>query len=296
MPAPFTPQPTVGADELRCFLLDHAPIDRDRYVTGLDFQPGVRALVHHAPLAAIDADRVDEYERKDAADDRPGWDCYGDGGELVGRSKYLGGWQPGVQARILPDGMGKELPAGSRIVLTVHYDTGHGTSPDLSALDLMLADRVDRLEKSVPVGNPAWFAGEGLGIEANDPDAVAWFAYDPTELLTKGKPIELHNVMVHMHELGTIGRVGILRADGTHTCLLNITDWDFHWMADYYLAAPVRIEPGDRLVVECHWDNTADNQKIVNGVRQTPRDLHWSTDEEMCGAIVLYSTPIEEDA
>ncbi|MEO8701998.1 MAG: hypothetical protein ABI867_18275, partial [Kofleriaceae bacterium] len=114
-------------------------------------------------------------------------------------------------------------------------------------------------------------------------------AYDPSDLVTNGKSVEIHNVMLHMHELGSIGRVAIQRANGTTECLLNIPEWDFHWMADYYFATPVRIDPGDKLVVECHWDNTAANQKIVNGEQQTPRTLHWGNDEEMCGAVLTYS-------
>jgi hypothetical protein len=292
MPVAFTPQPVVGNDELRCFLLDHAPIDRTRYITGFDFQPGMRAEVHHVIVYAVAEDQVDDLERLDGADGRPGWDCYGEAGELQGGKEYIGGWQPGVPPRLLPEGIGRELPANTRIMLNVHYDTGHGTGPDRSAIDIMLEDDVDRLEKSIPVGNPLWFAGEGMTIEAGDPDAIAWFAYDPTVVLGNGKPMDVHNVMIHMHELGSIGRVGINRKDGTTDCLLNITRWDFHWMADYYFAQPVRIEPGDMLVVECHWDNTAENQKIVNGMREVPRDLGWSTDEEMCGAVLTYSEPV----
>jgi hypothetical protein len=294
MPEPYTPQPQVGADELRCFLLEHAPIDRTRYITGFDFQPGVRGEVHHVIVYAVDDDLVDDLERKSGADGRPGWDCYGEAGELAGGRDYIGGWQPGVPSRLLPAGIGRELEANTRIMISIHYDTGHGVAPDLSAIDIMLDDQVDRLEMAIPVGNPLWLTGEGMHIAANDPDAIAWFAYDPTVILGKGKSMDVHNVMVHMHELGTIGRVGILRDDGTTDCLVNITKWDFHWMADYYFAAPVRIRPGDRVVVECHWDNTADNQKFVNGERQVPRDLGWKTDEEMCGAVLTYSIPVED--
>jgi hypothetical protein len=156
----------------------------------------------------------------------------------------------------------------------------------------MLEDRVDRLERGVPVGNPLWFAGEGMKIEAGDPDAWVWFAYDPSEAVTAGRAVELYNVMLHMHELGTVGRVAILRASGETECLLNITDWDFHWMGDYYFATPVRLDPGDKVYVECRWDNSAGNQSIVNGVQEEPRDLIWRTDDEMCGAVLLYSEAV----
>src|SRR6185503_3181801 len=73
MAAEFRPSPKIGADELRCFLLDHAPIERTRYITGFDFHPGARAMVHHVIVFAIDESKVGELERRDGSDGRPGW-------------------------------------------------------------------------------------------------------------------------------------------------------------------------------------------------------------------------------
>jgi hypothetical protein len=291
MREPFVPMPKIGADEIRCFMLDHAAIDRDRYITGFDFKPGVRGEVHHIIVYALDEDTAAELEARDGADGRPGWDCWGEGSELSNGSTYIGGWQPGVLPRLLPDGIGRKLPARTRIMLNVHYDTGHGIAPDQSSIDIMLEDHVERVERGAPVGNPLWFFGEGMEIRAGDPDTKVWFAYDPT-ILTKGEPIEIHNVMLHMHELGSIGRVAILREDGTTECLLNIPRWDFHWMADYYFTTPVHLAKGDQLYVECHWDNTAANQKVVGGEQQEPRTIHWGTDQEMCGAVITYSEAV----
>ncbi|MEO7095397.1 MAG: monooxygenase, partial [Polyangiales bacterium] len=272
------------------FLLDHDEIDHTRYITGFDFQPGLRSMVHHVIVYAVKEDAAKDLANKSGKDGRPGWDCYGEGGgELASSSEYIGGWQPGVMSRVLPEGIGRALPAKTRIMIQIHYDTGHGIGPDRSAIDMMLEERVERVEKSIPVGSVLWFAGDGMKIPANAPDTMVWAAYDPSELVTMGKSVEIHNVMLHMHELGSIGRVAVLRENGETECLLNIPRWDFHWMADYYFDTPVHIAPGDKLYVECHWDNSAANQKIVNGVRQTPRDLHWGTDDEMCGAVLTYS-------
>jgi hypothetical protein len=289
MAVPFTPMAKIGADELRCFLLDHDPIERTRYITGWDFQPGTRSEVHHVIVMAVDEDAIPGLQAKDGADGRPGWDCWGQGGEIFTNGKFIGGWQPGDLPHVLPNGIGRELPAHTRIVLNVHYDTGHGVAPDQSAIAMMLEDHVDRVERGIPIGNPLWFVGDAMEIPANDPDAWVWFAYDPSDLVTRGKSVELHKVMLHMHELGSIGRVAILHRDGSAECLLNIPQWDFHWMGDYYFDPPVVLDPTDKLYVECHWDNTAAHQKIVNGVLQEPRTLHWGTDEEMCGAIVAFS-------
>ena len=294
MPVEFTPMPKIGSDEIRCFLLDHDRIDRKRYITGFDFQPGVRAMVHHVIVYAVDEAKAKDLAKRDGQDGRPGWDCYGEDGELRGSREYIGGWQPGVLPRLLPDGIGRELKANTRIMVNIHYDTAHGSGADRSAIDIMLEDHVERTEKAIPVGNPLWFAGDGMKVDAGDPDAMYWFAYDPTEVITQGEAVDIHNVMLHMHEYGSIGRVAILRGNGTTDCLLNITQWDFHWMGDYYFDKPVRIEPGDKLYVECHWDNTAENQRLVNGAREQPRDLYWQTADEMCGAVLTYSVAVKE--
>src|SRR5258706_6224660 len=117
MHEPFTPVPKVGVDEIRCFLLDHDAIETTRYITGFDFKPGSRPEVHHVIVFAVAEDRVAELEAKDGADGRPGWDCWGQGSELAGDSQYIGGWQPGVVARLLPDGIRRELPPHTRIML-----------------------------------------------------------------------------------------------------------------------------------------------------------------------------------
>jgi hypothetical protein len=284
---------TRGSDEIRCFLMDHDDIATKRYITGFDFQPGARPEVHHVIVYAVDEGAAKDLAKREGKDGRPGWDCYGEDGELRGSREYIGGWQPGVLPRLLPDGIGRELKPHTRIMVNIHYDTAHGTAPDRSKLDIMLEDHVERTEKAIPIGNPLWFAGDGMKISAGDPDAQAWFAWDPSSVITHGS-VTIHNVMHHMHELGTVGRVAILRRDGTQDCLLNITQWDFHWMADYYFEKPVTLNPGDKLYVECHWDNSAENQRIVNGEREKPRDLYWKTQDEMCGAILTYSVAVEQ--
>ena len=165
----YTPAPANGIDELRCFLMDHADIDHTQYITGFDFQPGVRGEVHHVIVYALDAGAIADAQQRDGADGRPGWDCAGQGSEITFSSQYIGGWQPGVTARVLPDGIGRELPAHARIMVSLHYDAGHGVAPDRSALELMLADHVDRIEKGIPVGDPLWMTGDGLTIPAGDP-------------------------------------------------------------------------------------------------------------------------------
>ena len=287
MPEPYTPVPTIGRDDIRCFLIDW-PIDEEVYVTGIDVRPGNREVVHHVIVFVADQSDTAELRGLEDDDDRPGWDCGGFGLEF-NPTAHLGGWTPGDRSVTMPGGLGRKVPAGSTVVLSMHYSTGPaGLGPDQTELDVMIAPEVEREAKNMGVGNPQWLLDGGMHIEAGDPDAMFWFAYDPTTVANRGEPFLIWAVNLHMHELGSRGSVAIQRGTD-YDCLLDIPDWDFGWMADYWLAEPVPVYPGDKLYVECHFDNTAGNQKIVDGQQEEPRDLGWGTDQEMCGAVLITS-------
>ena len=84
-----------------------------------------------------------------------------------------------------------------------------------------------------------------------------------------------------MHTLGETGRMFIEHADGTETCLLDVPEWDFDWQGSYRLAESVDVVGGDRVVIECSWDNPTD------------KDIYWGdgTGDEMClGTMFLTRT------
>jgi hypothetical protein len=286
MPEPFEPRRLIGADEVRCFVLDHV-FDDDVWVTGIDVAPGDRSMVHHVIVYTVDQSDLPALRAREGADGRPGWDCYGEFAGDATPTGSIGGWAPGYHGVEFPHGLGRQIPAGSALVLNMHYDTGSGVGVDQSQVQLMLADQVDKEATGTGIVNPLWLIDDGMHIAAGDPDAVAWFAYEPTIVFGDHRgPIDIYAVNQHMHELGTIGRLAILRGDGSVDCLLNISDWDFDWLGEYWLREPVTLYPGDRLYVECHWDNSAGNQKIVDGEQQVARDLAWGTDQEMCAGVL----------
>lgn len=284
MAEPFTPEPLIGRDDLRCFLLDW-PIERETYLTGLNVVPGDRTMVHHVVVAFVSDEVAEELRAREGEDGRPGWNCYGELGASFQAVNVVGGWAPGYQGVAFSEGLGKKVPAGSNVVLNMHYDTGRGIGSDQTSVEFMITDEPVQQMTGSAVANPLWLVGDGMSIPAHDPDVMTYFSWDPTAL-TQGDSFEIHSLNVHMHELGTIGRMAIMRADGTTECLLNITDWDFDWISDYYLRAPVTLHPGDQLFLECHWDNTAANQKIVDGELEEPRDIAWGTDQEMCAGVI----------
>jgi hypothetical protein len=260
------------------------------YVTGVDVRPGNPRLVHHVIVQTIDASLVPEVRAREGVDGRPGFDCRRLQNELHVNGS-VGGWTPGTVPQESPDAtLGVPFAANSQVLIQVHYDVrGSDGLPDQTLIDFQVAPSVKHRLRGMVALNPLWLANDGLDIEAGDPDAMHNFAYDPTVFFSKNRSLFLHSVGLHMHFLGSRGRVGIQRTDGSWDCLLDIPEWDYHWSSGYQLAAPVQLNPGDLLYVECHWDNTAANQVPVNGVQPPPRDLRWATAEEMCAGILLFT-------
>jgi len=279
--------PAQSPDDYRCFLIDWpAEYTETTYVTGFRAAPGNGAIVHHVIAFLATPAQRDAYAELDAAEDGPGYTCFGGTG---GPSRtWLGGWAPGSAGNEMPDGLGLEVSAGSQIVLQVHYNTASSEpAPDTTAIELKIEPSVETIARVMPWTNPDWLADGGMPIPADEADVVHAWGYDPTALT--GGPISVYTAGLHMHQLGTRGTLSVQRASGESECLLQIDAWDFHWQGAYGLAQPVRIEPGDELHIECHWDNSAANQPIVDGAPAVPQDAQWGegTGDEMCLGIFL---------
>ena len=163
--------------------------------------------------------------------------------------------------------------------------------PDRTKIEFKVESEVDQVARFLPWANPQWLSGDSMMIPAGEPDATHSFAFDATTVLgavTEGElpdgAFTIHAAGLHMHTLGTSGTLEIRRAEGDDTCLLDIPAWNFHWQGGYELREPVTVNPGDQLSIECHWDNTAENQQVVGGRPLEPRDVTWGegTTDEMC--------------
>lgn len=279
MPVEYTPQ--AAPDDYRCFMIDW-PEESTRYVTGFQVRPGEERIVHHVIAFMAGPEILDTLDEFDAADSDPGYPCFGGPGV---RLDWLGGWVPGAGSLNFPEGTGTRIEPGSRLVVQVHYNTlTAGKLPDRSSIDLTLESSVEREGSTQPWTNPVWLAGDSMLIPAFEDDVVHRWGTDPTRPLSDGAPIELHIAGLHMHTLGRSARLEIERADGSSECVLDIPRWNFHWQGSYTLASPKVLNPGDKLSIECHWDNTPENQPFIDGQPRVPTDVVWGegTNDEMC--------------
>jgi hypothetical protein len=335
VPAPYTPRSTGGStDDYRCFLLDPKLAD-DAFVTSARIEPGQAALVHHVILFRVSPASVASAEALDRASAGAGWTCFGGTGvstpasaggaqQTLQNAGWIAAWAPGRGSDRLPDGVGVSLPAGSRIVMQVHYNLLNGRRPDRSRAVLTTvpgSTSLTPLETSLlpaPVELPCAKGETGALCDRSAAlfDQIRKYGQDagliPVGLLLLcGKnaasppagpvtscddrldgPATIYTVAGHMHLLGRSIRVELNPGTPRAKVLLEIPRWDFHWQAAYLLATPVHAQAGDVLRVTCRYD-TALRKQATSKTARTPRYILWGegTTDEMCLGIVQVTRP-----
>lgn len=281
LPIPATYTTKVFPDDYRCFFLDW-PGTETTYVTGFGVEPGNTSIVHHAVAFIVPSQNIAPFQMLDDADPEPGWSCFGGpGGTESGpaQASWLGGWAPGNVGEDFPEGTGIEVPVGAKLVVQIHYN-GLKAAQDQTKILLRTDKTVQKLAAIMPFTDIQWVLGGTMKIPAHSNDVVHSYTKDPSTIVnfltggifTGDKPLTLHSVGLHMHTLGTRIGTRIERADGTNECLTDIPRWNFHWQRNYTFTAARKMVPGDKLSLECHWDNPGDT------------DVNWGehTNDEMC--------------
>jgi hypothetical protein len=286
LPEAFTP--SSDPDTYRCFVFEW-PHEQTKFITGLGVVPSAPEIVHHAVVYLVAPANVASVRAQDAADDIPGYDCF----SSVSIGSWLTSYEPGGYGQQLPGGVGMAIEPGSVIVVQMHYNTLNGLASDRSRLELTVEDEVERVGHTSLILNTLWVLG-AMSIPADQSDVMHRWVGRPFDL--RSSPAQdIFAVDLHMHTLATSGSIGIIRADGTSESLLDIPEWAFEWQETYRFKEPVRLEPGDQLFVECHFDNTAEHQLVVDGQRLTPRNVNWGerTTDEMCLGNVLVTPSLD---
>jgi hypothetical protein len=288
--------PLEISDEYRCFVLT-SRFERDTYVRAMNILPGNRQIVHHVQVHAIPAAGLAQAQANDAAEDGPGYTCFG--GPNVTGSANMFSWRPGGGPVVFEEGDAALITAGTEFVIQVHYHPGNGgtPAPDLSQVhfwtlpDGVLPERIVRragivaFNLNIPAGEPAY--GLEQSWQMSGVSALGGRSLGGT-ISVGGTFIsgEIIGQSPHMHALGT--RLTVTKRDsaGNTACLVDVPRWDFEWQLDYLYRPDsfVRYDSSDTLTVRCEYDNTAGNQPVVDGTALEPKDVRWGegTHDEMC--------------
>ena len=288
----YVPNPDVP-DDYRCFVLDFE-FEEDSYLTASTVVPDASALVHHVLVYSLGPEDVAAAEALDAAEEGPGYTCFGGPlpmGDDAGSSSLptqLGAWVPGALPAIYPEGAGIPIRAGSRVVMQIHYNL-LSTDPERDATEFAMRLTTTPVTRAIDT-HP--LPKLDLMIPAGSPSSTQTQFF----LNSRSTPMTIESLTGHMHLLGKSIRAQIVRADGTEECGLNIPRWDFDWQQAYTLAAPLVLQPGDGIRLTCEYDNSEDNQPVINGVQLEPRTVTWGegTLDEMCLMYISESRPLED--
>ena len=258
--------PLDGFDAYRGFALP-MPLDHDVTITGLEFHPGNRRIVHHS---RIHLDDTGDARHREQADPTPGF--AGWRGRKIMELPYpgLGGWTPGITPRHAPEGCGRVVPRGSDIVLQIHYHPTGKPERDQSSVGLYFARQAVTRKMA------------GLSICTDRIDIPAGAKrYTLIQATRLKADVRLSTVVPHAHYLCREFRLAATLPDGTIRPLLWITDWDFDWQDQYRYAKPVRLPKGTVLTFVAYFDNSEDNPRNPN---KPPRRVRYGIEsrDEMC--------------
>lgn len=305
LPLPQAYTPVLRPDDHRCFAIEW-PLEEFSYVTDVDVIPDQVEQVHHVIVSIAEPENADLYYAADSQDGSPGWYCLGAGGVSgAPLPRQIGGWVPGAGREPTPEGTGIGIKPGSVMVVQMHYNTLVAEPmPDQSTVLLATTAEVERPASGFLLTDPNFLRTGGMPIPANAPyvrhemTLPAWglaLVFGKDAKVSRGDPWAFLTTQLHMHNLGTSGRVTLLRENGTQQILLDVSEWDFNWQGTYRFSREVLVQPRDRIKLECTWDNSQSNQPFVDGVQLQSQYVEWGdgTQDEMCLTSVYMTRPTE---
>ncbi len=270
--------PAGGTDVFRIFVLP-IPVDRQRFVRGVEFNPGNPAIVHHANIRI---DRTPASRRFDAADPTPGYEgliahsaTYPDGHFL--------GWTPGQVAPLLPRGLAWRLDPGTDLVVEVHMQPSGRAEPVAPSVALYFGtDPPERVPSMLRLGR------QGIDIPAGEP------AYTIADSFVLPVDVSVQAVQPHAHYRAREVTGTATLPDGQTRTLIHIADWDFRWQHVYRYVEPVALPKGTTVSMRYTYDNSAGNPR--NPV-QPPRRVYWGqrSADEMGDLWIQVLTPTDRD-
>jgi len=249
--------PADGPDLYRTIVL---PLDQkeDAWVTAVDFEPGVRAVVHHALFFAAPA------ANSNARGGRGGTESLL--GLRTGGLPSLGGWVPGMTPRFFPDGIAQPLPAHSNLVMQLHLHPSGKVEHERGKMAIYLAKEPPTKRLNSLQVPPMFGFAKGIDIPAADRRYVV------KDSFVLPVDVEAFGARGHAHYLAREMKMTATLPDGTTRGLLWISEWDFGWQDSYFFKTPLTLPRGTRIDSAISYDNSDANPRNPNS---PPQRVKW---------------------
>jgi hypothetical protein len=249
MPKPFE-VPASGAIEYQYVILPTG-FKQDKWVQKVEVRPSARDAVHHAVVYVREPGSEWLKGRPSGiAFSLPSMPDHRPNPLSFTKSDILLVYTPGNSMDSWPAGMAKRIPAGSDIVLQMHYTAKGKHKADQTSIGVVLAPgRPERAVYTLQMGNDRFV------IPPGDPDYHAEVAG------TLPNDAVLLSLFPHMHLRGKGFEYMIVAPNGRVEVLLKVDNYDFSWQLDYRLAAPLLLRAGTRLRCTGVFDNSPNNPR-----------------------------------
>jgi Flp pilus assembly protein TadD/mono/diheme cytochrome c family protein len=266
-----------GLDVFRIFSVP-VPIAGARYVRGLQFRSGSRA-VHHANIRV---DATGASRRLDDADPLPGYEG------IIARSAdfpdgHFLGWTPGQAAPVLSDALSWRLEGGSDLVVQLHLRPSGKAEEVAPVIGLYFGNGPPSRQPTV------------IRLGRQDLDVPAGASrHVVTDSFVLPVDAEVRAVQPHAHYRARSMDGWATLPDGSRRALIRITEWDMNWQDRYLYAAPFWLPAGTRLSLEYVFDNSEANPR--NPDRPPTRAAWgWRSSDEMADLWVQVMTRTDAD-
>ncbi len=255
--------PATGEVRYQYFFVDPG-FTEDKWIKAGECRPGNRAVVHHIIVGVVPP---------------------GGGGRGLGDgqfSDWLVATAPGARPMMLPDGLAKKVPAGSKLVFQMHYTPNGTAQEDRSSVGFVYADPKSVIKRVATdmAANPRFQIPPGA--ENHKVEATTGFGQDTLVLA----------LFPHMHLRGKAFRYTAILPDGQREVLLDVPRYDFNWQNSYEFTEPKLMPKGSRMFCEAWFDNSEHN--LAN---PDPTDtVRWGDqtwEEMMIG--YFSATPADQD-
>jgi len=233
----------------------------DRWVEMAEVRPGNRTVNHHV-IAFVRPPGVKwlselkpgeftvpkKQERGARNQEKKREGTSEDGAGMFG-VELLVGYAPGLQPTVSPQGTAKFVPAGSDIVLQLHYTATGTAASDQSRIGLKFAKQPPQFRQLTVNATNGSFV-----IPPNDP------AYEVKSSMTLQEDSKLVWLMPHMHFRGKDFLYTAVYPSGEREVLLDVPRYDFNWQLGYVLKDLKVLPKGTRIECVAHFDNSANNK------------------------------------
>jgi hypothetical protein len=314
----YTPKAPAGAtDDYHCTVMN-PHVNQSSYIISSQFFPG-SVEDHHAILFLVPPDLAATAEADNV--NGQGWTCFGEtpipntGLDQISNTPWLSAWAPGHGADSLPKGTGVLLPAGSLVVMQVHYNLLVGDKPVKNSLVLhtvpastpLLPLKLDLMPAAPDIPCPAGVTGPLCSRTASLANLGQRFGQSAIDFVNTletvcGRnpedppagdstscnwPIHRSGYIVrvgaHMHLLGATFTMVLNPGTPEAKTILDVPDYNFHYQRAYNLTTPVAVSPGDTIQVTCTYDPTV-AQELPALRKVPPHFVTWGdgSSDEMC--------------